>query len=191
MSKPQVPVEIGKNPQIDEGVVLGYTPEREVKNYQLRIGDQARIRQGTILYGGSSIGDRFQAGHHVIVREEVQIGDDCVIAGSSIIDYKVKLGNRVKIHSHVYVAQFTVIEDDVFLAPGVMIANDKHPGSPDSRQKLCGPTIKKGAQIGINVTILPGVTIGEKAIVGAGSVVTKDIPAFSVVAGNPAKVLNK
>jgi acetyltransferase-like isoleucine patch superfamily enzyme len=99
------------------------------------------------------------------------------------------IGNNVKIHTSVYVAQFTIIEDDVFLAPGVIIANDPHPGCPRSRECLRGPVIRRGAKIGINVTLVPFVDIGEYAFIGAGSVVTRDIPPRAVVYGNPARVV--
>jgi acetyltransferase-like isoleucine patch superfamily enzyme len=87
----------------------------------------------------------------------------------------------------VYVAQFTTIEDDVFFAPGVTIANDPHPICTKCMQ---GPTIRKGARIGVNVTILPHVTVGENALIGAGSVVTRDVPAGMLAAGNPARVIS-
>jgi acetyltransferase-like isoleucine patch superfamily enzyme len=91
------------------------------------------------------------------------------------------------VHTGVYVAQFTIIEDDVFLAPGVMIANDRH---PICRECMKGPTIKRGARVGVNATLLPEVVIGEDALVGAGAVVVKDVPPRTVVVGNPARVIN-
>ncbi|OGR89402.1 MAG: hypothetical protein A3A86_02940 [Elusimicrobia bacterium RIFCSPLOWO2_01_FULL_60_11] len=108
-----------------------------------------------------------------------------------MVDYGCKIGNGVKVHCNCYVSQFTTLEDDVFLAPGVIIANDLHPGAPDFRDCMKGPTIKKGAQIGCNVTILPHVTIGEHSLIGAGSVVTKDIPPYSIAYGNPARAAKK
>src|SRR6185369_16053138 len=96
--------------------------------------------------------------------------------------------DRVKIHSNCYIAQFTVIEDDAFLAPGVSIANDLYPGDEESARLMTGPHIGAGAQIGVNVTILPFVRIGAGAIIGAGSVVTRDIPPGAVAFGNPAVV---
>ena len=120
-------------------------------------------------------------------RDQNIIGDDLRIWGNAVIDYGCRIGNNVRIHNQVYVSQFTSIEDDVFLAPGVILANDIHPGCPDSLECMEGPHIKRGAQIGINVTILPRVVIGERAVIGAGSVVTKDIPPGVVVYGNPAQ----
>lgn len=183
--------ELGQNGLVDENAVLGYLSERVKKNLPLRIGNNARIRSGTVIYVGTEIGDNLETGHNVIIREENIIGKNFSIWSNSTVDYGCKIGNNVKIHSNVYVAQFTVIEDKVFLAPGVIIANDLHPGCEYSKKCLRGPSIEKGTQIGCNVTILPAVKIGRYSLIGAGSVVTKDIPAYSVAYGNPAKVYKK
>jgi acetyltransferase-like isoleucine patch superfamily enzyme len=153
----------------------------------LHLGAGACLRSGTVLYRGSTIGKHFETGHHVIIREQNKIGDHVSIWNNSTIDYGCRIGNRVKIHCNAYVAQYSILEDDVFLAPGAILANDRIPGSRFSPQMLQGPIIRKGAQIGINTTILPGVVIGAGAIVGAGSVVTKSVPVGAVVWGNPAR----
>ena len=119
-------VQLGARAVIDAGVILGYAPSREVSQ-RLVIGPSSRIRQGTIIYGGSDIGRNLETGHNVIIREQNVIGDNFCIWGNSIIDYGCKIGNNVKVHNNVYVAQFTIIEDNVFLAPGVCLANDIHP----------------------------------------------------------------
>jgi acetyltransferase-like isoleucine patch superfamily enzyme len=113
------------------------------------------------------------------------------IWSNTIIDYRCKIGNNVKILSQCYIAQLTTIEDNVFIAPGVMVANEKYPTGIFSEERIKGPTIKKGAKIGINSTILPGVTIGEGAVIGAGSIVTKDIPPYAVAYGVPARIYKK
>jgi acetyltransferase-like isoleucine patch superfamily enzyme len=110
------------------------------------------------------------------------------IWSNTVVDYACKIGNNVKIHCNCYIAQLTIIEDDVFIAPGVMIANEKYPTGVFSLERIKGPIIKKGAKIGINATILPGITIGENSLIGAGSVVTKDIPSNSIAYGVPAKI---
>jgi acetyltransferase-like isoleucine patch superfamily enzyme len=173
---------------IDDGVIVGYLTSR-AKDGLLTIGPGAHIRSGTVIYSGSRIGSYLETGHNVVIREENTIGDHLRIWNNSTIDYGCKIGNNVKIHNKVYIAQFTLIEDDVFLAPGATLANDIHPGCPDALKCMRGPTIKKGAQIGINVCILPRVIIGEYAVIGSGSVVTKNIPARMVAYGNPAKVI--
>jgi acetyltransferase-like isoleucine patch superfamily enzyme len=181
-------IHIGKNAVIDIGVLVGYLPSRSIE-LELNIGPGARIRSGTVIYGGSRIGSNLETGHNVVIREQNEIGDNFRIWNNAVIDYGCSIGNNVKIHNKVYIGQFSTIEDDVFVAPGVTFANDIHPGCPDSSRCLKGPYIKKGAQIGINCTLLPRVVIGENSVIGSGSVVTKDIPPGVVVYGNPAKVI--
>jgi acetyltransferase-like isoleucine patch superfamily enzyme len=181
-----VEVHLGPNASIDPGVLLGYPSGRPGVVGDTRIGGSARIRSGSIVYAGVDIGEHFETGHHAIVREENRIGSHCTLWNNSTIDYGCVIGDRVKIHCNVYVAQFTTIEEDVFLAPGVTVANDPHPICTKCMQ---GPTIRRGARIGVNVTLLPLITIGENALVGAGSVVTADVPAGTLVAGNPARVI--
>jgi len=179
---------VGRGCLIDESAHLAVRPARKITRLVLRIGRDSVVRSGSVLYAGSTIGDEFETGHNVVVREENQIGSGVKIWNNSVIDYGCTIGDRVKIHSNCYVAQFTTLEDDVFLAPGASLANDPHPGS-ETHLCMRGPTIKKGAQIGMNATILPFITIGEHALVGAGAVVTHDVPAGMIVAGNPARIL--
>jgi len=181
-------VHLGEGSLIDEGALLGYLSPRGGVSDVLTIGANARVRSGSVIYAGSRIGEHFETGHNTIIREENEIGAHFSIWNSSVVDYGCRIGMRVKIHCHVYVAQFTVIEDDVFLAPGVKIANDYHPGCPDSKECMRGPTLRKGCRIGVNVTLLPYVTIGEGTLVGSGSVVTRDLPPGVVAYGNPARV---
>ncbi|MDX6366081.1 MAG: hypothetical protein QOK30_1157 [Nocardioidaceae bacterium] len=171
----------------DPGVLVGYGSDRS-ESSELVLGRDARLRSGTVLYAGSRIGDRLQTGHHVVIREECELGDDVSVWSNTVVDYSCRIGDRVKIHSNCYIAQYTEIGADAFLAPGVTIANDLYPGQEASRQVMSGPSIGAGAQIGVNVTILPFVRIGEGCLVGAGSVVTRDLPAGTVAFGNPAVV---
>ncbi len=175
---------IGSDLVRDENVILGYRAARLDTPEPLVIGDRATLRSGTVLYEGTRIGDDFETGHGVVIREQNEFGDRVEVWSQSVIDYGCRIGSDVKIHTSVYVAQFTIIEDEVFLAPGVMIANDKYPIDPTA---LRGPTIRRGAVIGINSTILPGLEIGAGARVGAGSVVTRDVPPGVLVYGSPAR----
>jgi acetyltransferase-like isoleucine patch superfamily enzyme len=172
--------------EIDPQAVVGTVSGRTIADTSLEVGPHAKIRAFSVIYAGSHIGSHLETGHGAVIREENKIGDHLSIWNNSTIDYGCVIGNNVRVHTGVYVAQFTTIEDDVFLAPGVMIANDRHPICRDCLQ---GPTIKRGARIGINSTLLPGVVIGEGALVGAAAVVTKDVPPGVVVAGNPARVM--
>jgi acetyltransferase-like isoleucine patch superfamily enzyme len=181
-------ISVGDGARIDKSAVVGERPERELRDYRLALGPGATLRSGTIIYAGSIIGAGFNTGHNVVVREQARIGDGVSVWSNSVIDYGCEIGDGVKIHTSVYVAQFTRIGARSFLGPGVMIANDPHPGCPHSRECMRGPLIGCDVQIGINVTILPFVSIGDGALIGAGSVVTRDVPPRTVVYGNPAKV---
>lgn len=182
-------VHCGAPAWFDPYVIIGQHPRRCIEDRTLVLGEGAALGAGTIIYLGSTIGSRLQTGHHVVIREQNVLGDDVSIWSNSVIDYGCQIGHHVKIHTNVYVAQFSTLEDEAFLAPGVTFANDLHPGCPMSGPCLRGPTIKRGAQLGVNVTVLPYVVIGEHALIGAGSVVTHDIPARSVAYGNPARVV--
>ncbi len=126
-----------------------------------------------------------------------EIGDESKIGTFVEIQKGAKIGNRVKVSSHTFICEGVTIQDEVFIGHGVMFINDKYPRAATSSGELqteadwvCVPTlIKRGASIGSNATILCGVTVGEYAIVGAGSIVTRDVPPHSIVAGNPARVV--
>lgn len=169
----------------DDGVLLGYAPGRTGDLPPLVLGAGARLRSGTVIYRGTTIGRGLETGHGVVIREECKLGDGVRIWNGTTVDYGCTIGDGVRIHCNCYVAQGTVIEDEAFLAPGVTIANDPHPICPHC---LDGPKIRRGARIGVNVTLLPGVEIGAGALVGAGAVVTRDVPARAIAYGNPARV---
>ena len=181
MRESRLPVDL----RADDDVKVGY-PSGRGAHRQPSIGADARLRSGTVIYDGVEIGDRFQTGHHVIVREECTIGNDVSIWSNSIVDYGCTIGDGVKIHSNCYIAQFSHIASGAFIAPGVTFANDLYPGFPESANNMLGPFIDQEAQIGVNATVLPFVTIGKGTIIGAGSVVTRSIAAGKVAFGCPA-----
>lgn len=171
--------------------LVGYVPGRRIDDLTLRIGSRAFLRSGTVIYAGSTIGTDLQTGHNVVIREQNHLGDHVQIWNNSTVDYGCRIGDHVKIHTNCYVAQYTVLEDEVFLAPGVTIANDVHPGCAFSSNCMRGPRLQRGVQVGVNATILPMLTIGEYSVIAAAAVVVSDIPPGSLVVGNPGRVVKQ
>jgi acetyltransferase-like isoleucine patch superfamily enzyme len=175
---------------VDPFVIVGQLPRGQQSCDQItRIGDNAYINSHTVIYAGNKIGRNFRAGHGVLVREENEIGDDVSIGSGSNVEHHVRIGSRVRLHSNVFIPELSILEDDCWLGPNVVITNARYPASPTTKEELVGVYIAKRAKIGANTTILPGVRIAADALVGAGSVVTSDVPSGTVVAGNPARVI--
>jgi UDP-2-acetamido-3-amino-2,3-dideoxy-glucuronate N-acetyltransferase len=124
-----------------------------------------------------------------VVFKGARIGAECNICSHTLIEGKVVIGDRVTIKSGVQIWDGSVIGDDVFIGPNATFSNDLYPRSKQYDFQIKGVTICNGASVGANATLLPGITIGEKAIIGAGAVVTKSVPALAVVVGNPAKIV--
>ncbi len=184
-------MKIGKDAVIGEHVIIGEPPRgKKPGDLPTIIGDGAVIRSHSVIYAGNRIGDNFQTGHHVLVREENSIGNNVSIGTSSVVEHHVILGNNVRIHTQAFVPEMTILEDGAWIGPNAVITNAAYPLSPNVKNELKGALVKKNAKIGANATLLPGITIGENALVGAGAVVTKDVPPNKVVAGNPAKIIN-
>lgn len=138
----------------------------------------------------SSIGKGTRIWQFVVILKNAIIGDNCNICANSLIENDVIIGNSVTIKSGVYIWDGVTIEDNVFIGPCAAFTNDKHPRSKEYPELFLKTYVRKGASIGANATILPGIEIGERAIVGAGSVVTKNVPPYAIVVGNPAQVIN-
>jgi acyl-[acyl carrier protein]--UDP-N-acetylglucosamine O-acyltransferase len=148
----------------------------------LRIGKGSTIRSHSIFYESSSFGDKLTTGHRVTVRELTQAGYSFQIGTLGDIQGHCKIGDYVKFHSNVHVGQHTTIENYVWVFPYVVFTNDPHPPS----EVMQGVTVKSYAAIATMSTILPGVTIGEGALIGACSAVTKDVADHRIAVGNPA-----
>lgn len=136
-----------------------------------------------------NIGQDTKIWQFCVVLEHAVIGDNCNINAQVLIENDVIIGNNVTVKSGVQLWDGTRVEDDVFIGPNATFTNDLMPRSKQYPETFLGITLKQGASIGANATLLPGVTVGERAMVGAGAVVTEDVPAYAVVVGNPAKVI--
>lgn len=192
MSQPLIhpQVHLPDDAQVGEFCIIGEPPrEKKAGELATRIGARAVIRSHTVIYAGNVIGDDFQTGHGVLIREGNEIGNHVSIGSHSIVEHHVKIGNNVRLHSNVFVPEFSVLEDDCWLGPNVVVTNARYPQSKRVKENLRGAHIKRGAKIGANATLLPGIVIGENALVGAGAVVTHHVPDGAVVAGNPARVI--
>ena len=183
-------VQFGENASIGDFSIIGEPPRgKNPGDLETTFGDRAVIRSHTVIYAGNHIGSNFQTGHGVLIREENEIGDNVSIGSHSMVEHHVKIGSGVRLHSNVFVPEFSILEDECWLGPNVVVTNARYPRSRTVKEQLKGATIKRRAKIGANATLLPGVTIGENALVGAGAVVVDDVPDNAVVAGNPARVL--
>jgi len=179
-------VKLGRDCVVQEGVILGLNYKEGCR--EAVIGDRAVIRAGTIIYADVVIGDDFKTGHHVLIREHTRIGDRVVVGTGTVIDGHVEIGSFVKIESRVYIPTHTRIGSYCFLGPGAVLTNDKYPQRLRDEYEPRGPVLEESVTIGANATILPGVRIGEGAMVAAGSVVTKDVPPWHLAVGVPARV---
>lgn len=183
-------VKLGKNSSVGDFCLIGF-PIKDKPQAETIIGDNANIRSHTVIYSGNKIGNNFQTGHGVLIRENNLIGNEVSIGSHSIIEHHVKIGNNVRIQGNTFIPEYSTIEDDAWIGPCITFTNAKYPASIDSKKHLKGPIIMEKARIGGGAVLLPGIIIGRKVLVGAGSVVTKDISDGKVVVGNPARVIKE
>lgn len=175
---------IGANCIIGE-YMMDFCLDRETHHHKLTIGNHALLRSGTIIYTESEIGDHFQTGHRVTIREKSTIGTHCSIGTLSDIQGNCRIGDYVRMHSNVHIGQLSVVDNYVWIFPYVVLTNDPTPPSEDEGFK--GVHIHKFALVSTGSVLLPGVSIGRDALVGASSNVTRDVSDYALVVGNPAK----
>ena len=187
---------IGEETLIDSWACVGYPTRRKLKRIPkkieeldsisdgAKIGRSCIIRSFTIIYEGAELGDRVETGHGVLIRERSRIGSNSRIGSFSQLDGEVHVGENVNIQSMVYLPHLTWIDDNVFIGPNVIVTNDRYPVS----RRLRGVRIGRGAVIGAGAVLIAGIEVGENSVIAAGSIVTKDVPANSMVMGAPARV---
>ena len=183
-------VSFGEGFVLEDFCIVG-TPPRGAKDgeFPTIIGKRAVIRSHSVIYAGNVIGDNFQTGNKVNIRESNRIGNNVSVGTLSVIEHHVEIADNVRIHTQVFIPEYTTLEEGCWIGPNVVFTNAKYPLSPGVKDQLAGATIRKGAKIGANVTLLPGVVVGENALIGAGSVIVSDVPPGAVVVGNPGRII--
>ncbi len=185
---------IGEGSYVAPSVVIGH-PGKEERALLVEggldelegavVGRGCTLRDFGVLYSRASLGDRVQTGHHWLVRELTSVGEGTLIGTGVVIEDRCSVGARVSLQTGVYVPTGSVIEDDAFLGPRACLTNDKYMGRGEVR--IAGPRVCRGARVGANATILPGVVVGRDSLVAAGVVVTRDVADYETVAGVPAR----
>ncbi len=171
---------VGTDCTIAETATVGIADADE----EIRIGDDAVIRSGTLIYDDVTIGDRFTTGHDVLVRAGSRIGDDVLLGTGTVIDGNVTIGSSVSLQTGTYVPPETIIGDNVFFGPHAVVTNDPYPIREASH--ITGAEIQDNVSLGANATVLPGVVLGEGSFVAAGALVTEDVPPETLAIGSPA-----
>jgi len=181
-------VHLGKHVVIEDFCLIGVSGPSDEKTI---IGDHAIIRSHTVIYAGNHIGNYFQTGNKANIRECNQIGHHVSVGTLSVIEHHVIIEDEVRIHSQAFIPEYCHLKKKAWIGPQVVLTNARYPQSENVKTTLKGCVIHEEARIGANSTLLPGVHIGKKTLVGAGSVVTHSVDAQLIVAGNPAILLRK
>lgn len=184
-------VAIGNGSLIEANCIIGeyqmdFCRDRSYHDHPLTIGADALIRSGSIIYSGSVIGDHFQTGHQVTIREKAMIGNNVSVGTLSDIQGNCRIGNYVRLHSNVHIGQLSVVDDFVWIFPYVVLTNDPTPPS----ENFVGVHVHSFAIIATGSIVMPGLDIGQDCLVGAGAIVTKSVDPYAVAVGNPAKVIS-
>jgi UDP-2-acetamido-3-amino-2,3-dideoxy-glucuronate N-acetyltransferase len=189
---------LGSDVRLGDGCVVGRPPVLAAGSSAAgeapgpaRLGDGVSVGAGAVVLAGAELGAGCVVGDQAHIRERTSIGPGSVVGRGASVENDVSIGARVRLQTNAYITAWSVVEDDVFVAPGVITTNDPTAGRRRPGQELRGPTLRRGCRIGAGAVLLPGVEVGEEAFVGAGAVVTADVPARALVIGVPARVVRE
>jgi acetyltransferase-like isoleucine patch superfamily enzyme len=183
-------VSLGEDVVVEDYCIIGCPPRGAAPGELATvIGEGSVIRSFTVIYAGNRIGKRFQTGNKANIRESNAIGDDVSVGTLSVVEHHVRIEDGVRIHTQAFVPEYCWLKTGSWIGPNAVLTNAPYPLSAKVKETLKGAVLEPGAKVGANSTLLPGVRIGRNSLVGAGSVVTRDVPDDSVVAGNPARVM--
>jgi acetyltransferase-like isoleucine patch superfamily enzyme len=182
--------------RVQDGVVLGksavlaaHSAAQKLERPPLVVGEGATICTGAVVFAGATIGAGAIVGDQAHVREGARVGARTVIGRGSAIGTDAAIGARVRIQTNVWLTSWTTVEDDVFVGPGVVTMNDRTMARLAPGAELRGPTLRRACRVGGGALLAPGIEVGEEAFVGAGAVVTRDVPARAKVQGVPARAV--
>src|SRR6185312_8082547 len=176
---------LGDGVRVLENAVVGKQPSLGASSTARReplppavVGDGTVISTGAIVFAGSTIGSNCIVGDQSCIRERVELADNCILGRGSLIENDTTVGAGTRIQAEAYITAYSTLEEDVFIAPCVVTTNDNFMGRTEQRKTaMRGPTIRRSARVGGGAILCPGIEVGEEAFVGAGAVVTKDVPA--------------
>jgi len=190
--------QVGNDVRIDDHATLGKLPMKAANSATTKdqvlpplvVGDTCIVGTGVVLYRGATIDAKVLMADLCTIRENVTIGRGTIVGRGVTVENFCSVGRYCKLESESYITAYSTLEDRVFVAPGVVTSNDNYVGRTAERFKhFKGVTVRRGGRIGAGAVILPGVVIEEDGLVAAGSVVTRNVPARTIVMGSPARPL--
>jgi acetyltransferase-like isoleucine patch superfamily enzyme len=186
---------IGDGCVIEDHAVLGKRPRLASHSSargalgELTLGEGVTVCAAAILFAGAEVGAGAIIGDQAYVRERTRVGAGAVIGRGSVVDNDVSIGARARVQTNVYLTAYTVLEDDVFVGPGVVTTNDDTMARHAPDAPLRGALLRRACRVGGGAVLTPGVEVGEEAFVGAGALLTRDVPPRTVALGAPARVV--
>jgi UDP-2-acetamido-3-amino-2,3-dideoxy-glucuronate N-acetyltransferase len=189
---------LGEGARLGDGCTVGKPPLLGPRSRASReppgpaiLEEGVSVGAGSVILAGARLGAGCVVGDQAHVRERAEIGADCLVGRGVSVDNDVRVGERVKFQTGAYITAWSLVEDDVFVSPGVMLTNDQTAGRRRAGDELRGAVLRRACRVGGGAVLLPGVEVGEEAFVAAGALVTRDVPARTLVMGVPARIVRE